>query len=76
MFELGGACVAAGAAELVDELVDDVAASAIAAPPTTPAATAAPVTRMDLMFLMSLLWLFETTSAIVRATRERHARAV
>jgi hypothetical protein len=55
MFDLGGACVTGGAVEVVDGFVEEVAASAIAAPPTAPAATAAPATRMDLTFGMSLL---------------------
>jgi hypothetical protein len=51
MFEAAGAWVA----ELCDEVVEDPAALAIAAPPTRAAATAPAVTSEDLMFLMSLL---------------------
>jgi hypothetical protein len=58
MLDAGGACVADGAVELDDELVDDVAAFAIALPPIAAAATAAPMTMMDLRFLMCLLGLW------------------
>jgi hypothetical protein len=51
----GGACEAAGAVAGVDGVPEDVAALAIAPPPIAPAVTAAPVTRRDLMFGMSLL---------------------
>jgi hypothetical protein len=48
--------MAGRAAELDDdEFGDEVAALAIAPPPTTAAVTAAPVTSIDLMFRMSLL---------------------
>jgi hypothetical protein len=56
MLDVGGICAAAGAVELDDGAVEDVAALAIAAPPIAAAATAAPVTSTDLMFLIFLLW--------------------
>ena len=62
MLEARGAC-AAGAVELEDDVDVELAALAIAAPPTAAAATAAPVTSIDLMFLMSLL------CALVERTR-------
>jgi hypothetical protein len=45
------ACIA----ELEDDVVDELAALAIAPPPMSAAATAAAVTSEALMFLMSLL---------------------
>jgi hypothetical protein len=55
MFARGAACVGAGATKLVDEVVEELAASASVAPPTAAAATAAPVISVDLMFGISLL---------------------
>jgi hypothetical protein len=55
MLTPGGAWLAAGAAELDEVVLELVVASAIAAPPIAAAATAAPVTRIDLRFGMSLL---------------------
>jgi hypothetical protein len=70
-----GGWTAAGALELVDELLEDVAAFAIAAPPIAAAPTAALVASTDLMFLMSLLsTLFERTRPIVPGVCERERR--
>jgi hypothetical protein len=64
--------------ELVDEgVVDDVAALAIAPPPTAAAPIAAPVTSADLSLpnVPPLGWI-QGTAPIVRRTDERFGRAV
>jgi hypothetical protein len=60
--------------ELDDEPVDEVAAFAMAAPPTAAAPTAAPVTSLDLRFPMALLRFGTGTRQIVGGERERSAR--
>jgi hypothetical protein len=55
MLDIAGGCPLAEALEADDEAVEEVAALAIAPPPIAAAPTAAPVTSLDLMFLMSLL---------------------
>jgi hypothetical protein len=80
--EDGGAWCAVGAAELVDEELVEVAALAIAAPPAAAAPIAAPVTSMDLMFRMSLLFKVclsgrgRSFSAHVRDLREQRENYV
>jgi hypothetical protein len=70
MLDRGLVCVAAGAVD-VDEPVDEVAAFAIAAPPTAAAPTAAPVTSLLLRFPMALLRVGNGTRPIVGGERER-----
>jgi hypothetical protein len=64
--------VAAGVPEFDDEVVE-LAALAIAPPPIAAAPTAAPVTSIDLMFLMFLLEVVCEESPIVPWCCERAA---
>jgi hypothetical protein len=71
MLDDGLVWVAAGAVEVDGEPVDEVAAFAIAAPPTAAAPTAAPVTILLLRLPMALLRVGNWTRPIVGGERER-----